>query len=95
MDALQKNIAITRGEAQGAALLASLAIQSSLFVVANRKEVLVGMMAFVDDSLNRSGPSKGDSDDAFNTLVRETARNVAMQHLDQITRNLEEVPGRA
>ena len=95
MDALQKNIATTRGAAEGAALLASLAIQSSLITIANRKEILAGMMALADDSLNRSGPARGDPNDAFNTLVRETARNVVMHHLDQITRNLEGIPGRA
>lgn len=89
MDALQKNIAVMRGEAMAATLLASLAIRNSLAAIANPEEVLAAMAAYIDDSLNMSGPAKGDPDDAFNTQVRETARLRAMNVLDDITRGQE------
>lgn len=86
MDALKKNIAVARGEAMAAQLLASLAIQAVLTMTANREEVLERMSAFIDDTLNMSRPGKGDASDEFNSQVRETARIQAMQTLDAVRR---------
>ena len=49
MDALQKNIAVARGEALAASLLASAAIHAALAMISNRKEWL----ARLSDSLTR------------------------------------------
>jgi hypothetical protein len=92
MNALEKNVAVARGEALAASLLASLAIQAILVMVANREEFLTKMEAFIDMSLNTSGPGKGDANDEPNTLMRETARNIAMQHLDGIKAMLNNRP---
>jgi hypothetical protein len=38
-----------------------------------------------------SGPGKGDTDDEFNTQMRETARfqiNQTLQHIERMLRNL-------
>jgi hypothetical protein len=86
MNALEKNIAVVRGEALAAQLLASAAIQFAATMVPNRREFVAGLSAFVDDTLNRSRPNKGDPDDDFNTQMRETARHIAMQHIDAIAR---------
>jgi len=43
MNALEKNVAVARGEALAASLLASLAIQAILVMVANREEFLTKM----------------------------------------------------
>lgn len=88
MDVLQKNMASIRGEALAANLLASAAIQAVLILVANREQFLTGMTAFIDGTLNMSGPATGDTNDEFNTMVRETARFQAMQTLDAIRHNL-------
>ena len=85
MNALEKNVAVARGEALAASLLASAALQAVFMFVQpqNREEVLSRITAFVDDTLNRSGPPNADAnDDEPNTLMRETARLQAMQHLD-------------
>lgn len=92
MNALEKNIAVARGEALASQLLASAAIQAVLAIIQNRQEALAGMSAFIDGSLNISGPGKGDADDEFNTQVRETARFMAMQTLDAIERMLRDLP---
>jgi hypothetical protein len=92
MNALEKNIAVTRGEAIAASLLASAALQTALLLVPNRTELLAGIYAFVDDTLNASGPGKGDANDEPNTQVRETARFMVMQHLDGIARMLKNPP---
>jgi hypothetical protein len=63
MNALEKNIAVARGEAIAASLLASAALQTALLLVPNRTELLAGIYAFVDDTLNASGPGKGDAND--------------------------------
>jgi len=59
MNALEKNIAVARGEALASSLLASLAIQALLAMVANRGEFLAKMEAFIDGTLNISGPAEG------------------------------------
>jgi regulator of protease activity HflC (stomatin/prohibitin superfamily) len=92
MNALEKNIAVMRGEAMAATLLATAAIQAALALTPNREEVLTRISAWVDDSLNVSGPGKGDAHDEFNTQVRETARFQAMQSLDAIARILRNHP---
>ena len=88
MNALEKNIAVARGESLAANLLATAALQATLAMVSNREEVLARMTAFIDDTLNMSGPGKGDADDEFNTRMRETARLQAMQSLDAMRRML-------
>lgn len=86
MNALEKNIAVARGEALAAHLLASAAIQAVLAMLPNREEALDRMSAFIDGALNMSGPGKGDGNDELNTQMRETARFQAMQTLDAIGR---------
>ena len=88
MNALEKNIAAARGEAMAANLLASAAIQTLFAIISNREQVLAGISAFVDGTLNMSGPAKGDANDEVNAQVREVARFQAMQSLDAIERML-------
>jgi Tfp pilus assembly protein FimT len=92
MDTLQRNIASTRGEAIAASLLAEIAIRALISLASNKKEMLAGMYAFIDNTLNESGPGKGDANDEFSTLVRETARFQTMQHLDAIARLVDQPP---
>ena len=92
MNALEKNIAVARGEALAASLLASAAIQLAFSMVPNRQELLTRLTAFIDSTLNLSGPAKGDPDDEPNTLMRETARFQAMQNLDAIARMMNDPP---
>lgn len=88
MNANDKNIAVARGEALAASLLASVALQSlsAGVPISNRQQMLSKIMAFVDDTLNMSGPAKGDPYDELNMQMREVARLQAMQHLDAIKR---------
>jgi hypothetical protein len=92
MDALQKNIAVARGEAMAASLLAAAAIQLALSLISSREEAIRGMSAWIDDTLNSSGPGAGDRDDEFNAQIRETARFMAMQHLDGMARMFRNPP---
>ena len=92
MDALQKNIAVTRGEALAAHLLASAALQAVFTVVTDKEQMLKAISAMIDDTLNNSGPNKGSGDDEFNTLMRETARNQVDQTLAAIARGLTSHP---
>ncbi|PSO25201.1 hypothetical protein [Bradyrhizobium sp. MOS002] len=88
MNALEKNIAAARGEALAASLLASAALQSVFMFVPpqDREKFISGLNAFVDHALNRAGPADANAnDDEPNTLMRETARFQAMQHLDAMT----------
>lgn len=82
------NIAVARGEAIAANLLASAALQALFSVVANKEQTLSGIAAFIDGTLNMSGPGKGDPNDEFNTQMREVARHSAMQTLDAIRRGM-------
>jgi len=50
------------------------------------------MSAFVDETLNMSGPGGGDAHDELNTQMRETARFQAMQSLDAIARMFRNPP---
>ena len=90
MNALEKNIAVARGEAMAASLLASAAIQTALAMTANKEEVLAGISAFIEDTLNMSGPGRGDANDEFNIQMRETARFMATQCLAQIAQMIEQ-----
>lgn len=86
MEPQQMNIAVARGEVLAAHLLASAAIQALFLIIPDKEKILSGITAFIDDTLNMSGPAKGDPSDEFNTHVREIARNHAMQTLDAIRR---------
>lgn len=88
MNALEKSIATTRGEALAAHLLASAALRTLIAIVANKEEMLSSITAYIDDSLNLSGPGKGDPNDELNTQMREIARDQAMQSVDAIRRLL-------
>jgi hypothetical protein len=57
-------------------------------------EVLSGISAFIDDSLNMSGPTKGDAQHHLNTQIREVARFQAMEILQQIEHSLRNPPAR-
>jgi hypothetical protein len=94
MNAVEKNIAVARGEALAAHLLAFAAIQAALTIIPNREEALTWMSAYIDEALNRSGPGRGDAHDELNTLMRETARFQAMQILDAIARTFRDPPAR-
>ena len=54
MDALQKNLVALCGEVMGASLLAAAAIHTSMMLIQNREELLNGISAWIDDTLNRS-----------------------------------------
>lgn len=88
MDAQQKNIAVARGEAIAANLLASAAIRALFEVISNKEQTLSSIAAFIDGTLNMSGPAKGDPNDEFNTQMREVARHRAMETLDAIERGM-------
>ncbi len=92
MNALEKNIAIARGEALAASLLASAALQTVVSMTSKREEFFTRLSAYIDDTLNLSGPGRGNANDEFNTQMRETARFQAMQHLDAIARMLKDPP---
>jgi hypothetical protein len=96
MNALEKNIAVARGEAMAATLLASAAIQTlfAMLPISSREQVLARISAFIDGTLNMSGPAKGDANDEFNTQMREVARFQAMQNLDAIERMFRNPPTR-
>jgi len=89
VDALQKDIAVFRGEALAANLLASAAMLS---VSRNRDGILAMISDEIDANLNLSGPDKGDPHDELNTLMRETARLQAMQVLDMIRLKFSNLP---
>lgn len=84
MNALEKNVAVARGEALAAILLANAAIRCAFAIMPNREQLLADITAFIDETLNISGPGKGDAHDEFNTQMREVARFHAMQTLDSI-----------
>ncbi len=92
MDAFQKNMAVTRGEALAAHLLAMAALQAFFTIVADKEHMLKAMSAMIDETLNISGPAKGDSHDELNTLMRETARNQVDQTLAAIALKLRTDP---
>jgi hypothetical protein len=91
MNATEKNIAVARGEALAAHLIASAALQTVLLALPNRLEVLNGISAFIDNTLNISGPP---SKDALNTQIREVARFQVSQTLQHIEHSLRNPPAR-
>lgn len=58
MNATEQNLAVARGEALAAHLMASAALQAVLMVLPNRLEALSRISAFLNDTLNGSGPGK-------------------------------------
>lgn len=91
MNALEHSIVVARGEAWGASLLATAALQATFGLISNRQEMLDRMSEYLNDTLNLSGPGKGDGDDAPNTLMRETARLLIDQQLDGMRRKLDQL----
>ena len=74
--------------------MASAAIQAALAITPNREEVLDRMSAYIDETLNMSGPGRGDAHDELNTQMRETARFQAVQSLDAIERMFRNPPAK-
>ena len=72
--------------------MASAAIRAALAIISNREEGLAKMSAFIDETLNMSGPGRGDAHDELNTQMRETARFQAKQSLDAIARMFRNPP---
>ena len=61
-----------------------------MMMIQNREELLKGIGAWIDNTLNQSRSAHGDPDDERTTLIRETARKLVEQHLDglwQILKN--------
>jgi hypothetical protein len=93
MNAAEKNLAVARGETLAAHLMASAALQAVLMVLPNRLEVLSQISAFLNDTLNGSGPGKPDTQfDELNTQMREVARFQIEQTLQHIERTLRNPP---
>ena len=92
MNALEKNIAVARGEAMAASLLATAALQAVLAIASSRQQILEQISDSIDRTLNMSGPAKGDANDEPNTMMREVARFQAMQHLDAIATMIRNQP---
>ena len=86
MDNSQRHIAVARGEAWAASLLASAALQTLFLMTATSPEILEKIDAYINDILNMSGPGNGNPDDEFNAQMRETARFQVTQILDGIRR---------
>jgi len=94
MNAMERNLAVARGEALAAHLMASAALQAVLMVLPNPLDALGRISAYLDDTLNMSGPGKGDAHDELNTQVREVARFQVMQALQHIEHTLRNPPAR-
>jgi hypothetical protein len=88
MNAIGHNLAVARGEALGAHLIASATLQAMLMILPNPLDALRRISAYLDGTLNMSGPGKGDPHDELNTLMRETARFQVMQVLHNIENSL-------
>lgn len=82
--AMRRKPRLGGGEALAAQLVASAALQAVLMVLPSRLEVLSRISAFVDDTLNMTGPGKGDAHDELNTQMREVARFQTTQILQKI-----------
>ncbi|WP_441280483.1 hypothetical protein [Tardiphaga sp. 862_B3_N1_1] len=87
----QKAIAVARGEALAASLLASAAIRA-LFSMAPSQQLLDHMTRSIDQTLNMSGPGTGGGEDELNTLMRETARFQVDQHMHALQEGLNNLP---
>jgi hypothetical protein len=94
MNAMEKNLAVMRGEALAAHLMASAALQAALMVLPNPVDALDRISSYLDDTLNMSGPGKGDAHDELNTQVREVARFQVTQTLQHIEHTLRNPPAR-
>ena len=94
MNAMEQNLAVARGEALAAHLIASAALQGMLMVLPNPLDALSRISAYLDDTLNMSGPAKGDAHDELNTQMREVARFQVTQTLQQIERMLRNPPAK-
>src|SRR5215510_2820038 len=81
MDALEKNIAVARGEALAATVLASAAIQTALLRISNREQGLTKISEYTHDTLNLSGTRGGNGNDEFNTQLLVAAGFQSMQSL--------------
>jgi hypothetical protein len=96
MNAMEQNLAVARGEALAAHLMASAALQAVLMVLPNPLDALSRISAYLDDSLNRSGPGKADPQlDELNTQMREVARFQVTQTLQHIEHTLRNPPARS
>jgi hypothetical protein len=72
---VRKNLAVAGGEALAAQLIASAALRAALMVLPNPLEVLRGISAFIDDTLNMSGPAKGEGSRPIRaTVIQVTVR---------------------
>jgi hypothetical protein len=95
MNATEKNLAVARGEALAAHLMASAALQAVLMMLPNPLDALGRISAFLEDTLNMSGPGKADPQfDELNTQMREVARFQVMQTLQHIEHMLQNPPAR-
>ena len=93
MNATEKNLAVARGEALAAHLMASAALQAVLMMLPNPLDALGRISAYLEDTLNMSGPGKADSQfDELNTQMREVARFQVMQTLQHIEHMLRNPP---
>jgi hypothetical protein len=91
MNATEQNIVAARGEALAANLIASAALQTILLALPNRLELLNRISAFIDNTLNISGPANGEPHDELNTRMREVARfqtDQTLQHLEHMIRSV-------
>jgi hypothetical protein len=90
MNAMEQNLAVARGEALAAHLMASAALQAMLMVLPNPLDALSRISAYLDDTLNMSGPGQGNAHDELNTQMREVARfqvTQTLQHIEHTLRN--------
>lgn len=92
MNALEKNLAVARGEALAASLLAEAALRAVFASTPDHDGLLKVISDFVDDTLNQSGPGKGDGHDELNMQMRETARFRADQSLPAIALMIGDLP---
>lgn len=95
MNALEKNLAVARGEALAASLLASATLQTLFMIVpaGERERILNGISAYIDGTLNLSGPGRGNANDEPNTQMRETARFMVDQQLHGIMSMIQNARG--
>jgi hypothetical protein len=95
MNATEQNLAVARGEALAAHLIASAALQAALIVLPNPLDALSRISAYLNDTLNMSGPGKADAQfDELNTRMREVARFQVEQTLQHIEHTLRNPPAR-
>jgi hypothetical protein len=94
MNATEQNLAVAR-EALAAQLIASAALQAVLMVLPNPLDALSRITAYLNDTLNMSGPGETDAQfDELNTQMREVARFQVEQTLQHIEHTLRNPPAR-